>query len=78
MVDTRPDGATNARPLNEGVAGTGPGIPDEARGPGEQLPDPPSDEEVEQMARRLGAHDKRDANGREQTSGEPNAQRGSG
>jgi hypothetical protein len=45
----------NERPINETIAGTGPGIPDDARGPGEELPDPPSDEEVERIARKLGA-----------------------
>jgi hypothetical protein len=37
--DKRPEGATNDRPLNETIAGTGPGIPDEALGPGQELPD---------------------------------------
>ena len=37
------------------IAGTGPGIPDDALGPGEQLKKPPSDEEVEQAARAIGA-----------------------
>ena len=45
----------NDRPLNETIAGTGPGIPDDALGPGEELLDPPSDEEVEQAAEALGA-----------------------
>lgn len=45
----------NDRPVNEGLAGTGPGIPDEARGPGEDLPEPPSEEEVRRAARKLGA-----------------------
>lgn len=58
MSDKRPTGGTNARPLNETIAGTGPGIPDEARGPGEDIPELPSDEEVERIARALGATDK--------------------
>lgn len=58
MSDDRPIGGTNARPLGEGIAGTGPGIPDEALGPGEELPEPPSDEEVERVARALGATEK--------------------
>ena len=29
----------NDRPLNETIAGTGPGIPDEALSPGEEIPD---------------------------------------
>ena len=45
----------NDRPRNETIAGTGPGIPDDALAPGEQLPEPPSDEEVERVARKLGA-----------------------
>jgi hypothetical protein len=46
----------NAEPLNEGIAGTGPGIPDDSLAPGEeQLPEPPSDEEVERVAEELGA-----------------------
>lgn len=45
----------NERALNESIAGTGPGVPDDARGPGEELPDPPSDEEVARIAEKLGA-----------------------
>jgi hypothetical protein len=46
----------NAEPLNEGVAGTGPGIPDDSLAPGEEgLPEPPTDEEVERVAEELGA-----------------------
>ena len=37
------------------IAGTGPGIPDEALAPGEELPEPPSDEEVERVAEKIGA-----------------------
>jgi hypothetical protein len=55
MNDKRSGGGINARPLNEGLAGTGPGIPDEARAPGEDIPEPPTDEEVERVARKLGA-----------------------
>jgi hypothetical protein len=36
------------------IAGTGPGIPDDARGPGEELPEAPSDEDVERAAEALG------------------------
>jgi len=39
----------------ETIAGTGPGIPDEALAPGEILPEPPSDEEVDRIAKKLGA-----------------------
>jgi len=45
----------NERATNETIAGTGPGVPDEALGPGQELPEPPSDEEVERMAKKLGA-----------------------
>ncbi len=45
----------NDRPINETIAGTGPGIPDEARTPGEEGLEPPTDEEVARMAEKLGA-----------------------
>ena len=45
----------NERAVNEPIAGTAPGIPDEALGPGKELPEPPSDEEVERAAEKLGA-----------------------
>lgn len=46
----------NAEPLGENIAGTAPGIPDDALAPGEdELPRPPSDEEVERIAEKLGA-----------------------
>jgi len=45
----------NDRALNEAIAGTGRGIPDDALAPGQELPEPPSDEEVERIARKLGA-----------------------
>lgn len=45
----------NESALNETIAGTGPGIPDDALTPGEELPVPPSDEEVERIAQKLGA-----------------------
>jgi hypothetical protein len=45
----------NERAVNEGIAGTGPGIPDDAVLPGEELPLPPSDEEVARIAKKLGA-----------------------
>lgn len=57
-MDTR-NGGTNARSLGEGIAGTGPGIPDDALTPDQdELPEPPSDEEVARAAEKLGA-DKR-------------------
>jgi hypothetical protein len=56
MADDREKISTgpNDRPLNETIAGTGPGIPDEALAPGEELPEAPSDDEVERIAERLG------------------------
>lgn len=45
----------NEAAVNEPIAGTGPGIPDEAMVPGHELPEPPSDEEVARVARKLGA-----------------------
>ncbi len=44
----------NERARNESLAGTGPGVPDDARGPGEELPEPPTEEEVERAAEALG------------------------
>jgi hypothetical protein len=45
----------NEEPINETIAGTGPGIPDDALAIGEELLDPPSDEEVERIAKKLGS-----------------------
>ena len=46
----------NGEPLNDTIAGTGPGIPDEGLAPGEdELPQGPSDEDVEKAAEALGA-----------------------
>jgi hypothetical protein len=46
----------NAEPLDENIAGTGPGIPDDSLAPGEnELPQPPTDEQVEKAAEELGA-----------------------
>ena len=45
----------NESPVNETIAGTGPGIPDDALLPGEELAEAPTDEEVAQAARALGA-----------------------
>ena len=50
----------NERAVNETIAGTGPGIPDDALAPGQELPQPPSDEEVEKAAEALGAQRERD------------------
>jgi hypothetical protein len=45
----------NERAVNETIAGTGPGIADDALAPGEDMPSAPTDAEVEAMARKLGA-----------------------
>lgn len=46
----------NDRPINETIAGTGPGIADDSLAPGEdEPPEAPSDEEVEEMAQKLGS-----------------------
>lgn len=57
MVEDREkiNNGPNDRPVNETLAGTGPGIPDEALAPGEELPTPPTDEEVAKIAHDLGA-----------------------
>jgi hypothetical protein len=44
----------NERARNETIAGTGPGIPDSALAPGEEMPEAPSDEEVARVAQKLG------------------------
>jgi hypothetical protein len=50
------DGA-NERAIDEPIAGTAPGIPDDALLPGEDLPEEPSEEEVARIAASLGAPD---------------------
>ena len=57
MADDRERISTgpNDRPLNETIAGTGPGIPDEALSPGERLFQPPSAEEEKKIRERLQA-----------------------
>jgi len=49
------DPRMNARPLGDSIAGTAPGIPDDALAPGEELQNPPTDEDVAAIARKLGA-----------------------
>jgi hypothetical protein len=55
-MDDKPKISTgpNDRPRNETIAGTGPGLPDDALAPGEELPEAPSDEEVERARASLG------------------------
>ena len=46
----------NERPINESIAGTGPGVPDEGLSPGQtELPQPPTDAQVKAAAEKLGA-----------------------
>ena len=46
----------NAEPIDENIGTIAEGIPDEALAPGEEeLPKPPTDEEVEKAAEALGA-----------------------
>ncbi len=47
----------NERAVNEPIAGTAPGIPDDARAPGEEVPEGPTDEQVRKLAEKLGAPD---------------------
>jgi len=51
----------NAEAIDENIAGTAPGIPDDALAPGEdELPQQPTDEQVEEAARKLKAPTERD------------------
>jgi len=46
----------NGEAINETIAGTGPGIADDALAPGEkELPEPPTDDEIEKAAKALHA-----------------------
>lgn len=56
MDDKRQGAGTNARPLDETIAGTGPGIADDSLTPDQDgIPEAPSDEEVERAKKKLGA-----------------------
>jgi hypothetical protein len=58
MADEREKISTgpNEEAINETIAGTGPGISDDALAPDEEeLPEAPSDEQVEKAAKALGA-----------------------
>ena len=50
----------NERARNETIAGTGPGLPDDALAPGEELPQPPTAEEEQRIRERLGAAEKQE------------------
>jgi hypothetical protein len=49
------DLGSNDNNSSDSIAGTAPGIPDDALAPGEELPVPPTDDEVERAARALGS-----------------------
>jgi hypothetical protein len=55
MDDTKISNGPNERARDETIAGTGPGIADDALAPGEAMPVAPSDEEIERIAKKLGA-----------------------
>jgi hypothetical protein len=57
MIEDREKISTgpNGEPVNETLAGTGPGIPDDALAPGEDPPEAPTDEEIERIAEKLGS-----------------------
>ena len=59
MADQR-NGGMNARPLNDTIATTGPGIADDALVAGEDLPEPPSEDEQRRIAAKLGVELKDD------------------
>ena len=56
MADDRAKITTgpNERAVNENIAGTAPGIPDDAMAPGQELPEPPTDEDVQRAKIALG------------------------
>ena len=62
MADDRKKISTgpNDRPLNETIAGTGPGSPDEALVPGKELPQPPTEEQEKRIRERLGVEEEVD------------------
>ena len=62
MADEREKISTgpNDRPLNETIAGTGAGIPDEALSPGKELPQPPTEEQEKHIRERLGVEEEVD------------------
>jgi hypothetical protein len=50
----------NERAIDENIAGTAPGIPDEALAPGKELFEPPSAEEERRIRERLGVPEEED------------------
>lgn len=55
MSEQKTTEGLNDRSREETIAGTGPGIADDALAPGEVLPTAPTDEEVARAAQKLGA-----------------------
>ena len=55
MIERGESNGVNSRPLDDTVAGTGPGIADDALLPGQEMPEAPSDEEVARVAKLLDA-----------------------
>lgn len=57
MIEDREKISTgpNEEPINETIAGTGPGIADDTLAPGEELPQAPNDDEVARIAEKIGA-----------------------
>lgn len=49
------DPAANARPLDDTIAGTGPGIADDALTPGQDMPEAPNEATAAAIASTLGA-----------------------
>ena len=49
--------SANERAIDESIAGTAPGLPDDALLPGEDLPEEPSEVDVARIAAKLGAPD---------------------
>lgn len=63
MADDRAKITTgpNERAIDENIAGTAPGIPDDALAPGQDaLPEPPTDEDVRRAERALGLRGEED------------------
>jgi hypothetical protein len=55
MSEQKTTEGLNDRSRDETIAGTGPGIADDALAPGEAMPTAPTDEEVARVGRKLGA-----------------------
>jgi hypothetical protein len=55
MSEQKKTEGLNDRARDETIAGTGPGIADDALAPGEAIPTAPTDEEIDRVARKLGA-----------------------